>query len=199
LNVTALQSSPRKDDKFKYEIKDKNVAPYMGYDLKKVNELDRRCELCGIAGHFAIQCNQFKVLTESQKLNAVNERKLCTNCILSSDHRASECDKKLGCGFRIKNTRCHQKHHIVLHNILNSIQRSNPRPKRNSTNYNTQRGQSIMNKKKSDYDNAAQTMKVTQTNVPQAQASTSTKPVFTDGVGFHAYAPRTYDLVLGIR
>lgn len=192
-------SSNKKDDSFKYDIRDRDSAPFIGYDLTKVNELDKRCQICGKINHFAVQCSQFRAMTDSQKLNIINDRNLCKNCLLSSDHIAAQCDKKLCCGYRIKNTRCQQKHHIALHNIMSSSNNNeNNRPRRHNTNYNTNRVQAIMQNTNQNLQNVGQaenTVTNPQNNELGNNQQQNQPQVNQNAVAFHSIQPRAFNVV----
>ncbi|XP_070507569.1 uncharacterized protein [Chironomus tepperi] len=103
-------------DSYKYEIRDNQTAKYLGYDMNKVKQLPKKCEICNKTNHFAVECKTYRELRMDGKYNLVRSKRLCMNCILTSGHMASECDLKSGCGFKVdKTTRCSAKHHITLH------------------------------------------------------------------------------------
>ncbi|XP_070505333.1 uncharacterized protein [Chironomus tepperi] len=104
-----------KDD-FKYEIRDKEKAPYIGYDLAKVNLLKKKCDICNKLSHFSLECSEYRAMPMDKKYNIVKMKGICNNCLLTTEHHPGECDLKLGCGFNIdNNSKCSQKHHITLH------------------------------------------------------------------------------------
>lgn len=105
------------DDAFKYEIKDKNFAKYLGYDLKIVDKLEKYCYCCEENGHFTIECVEFKSMTDNDYMEFVINSNLCRNCLLTDNHKAYECNIKLGCGFKSGTNRCALKHHILLHDV----------------------------------------------------------------------------------
>ncbi|XP_046749846.1 uncharacterized protein LOC124413362 [Diprion similis] len=76
------------------------------------NRNRRSCAFCGEESHFMYTCHKFKELTVPQRLNAVNERRLCRNC-LRPKHFADNCQSS-GC------KRCNAKHNTLLHPIEKS-------------------------------------------------------------------------------
>lgn len=73
----------------------------------KENRSMRKCIFCDEDSHLMYSCNRFKDLTVSQRLNAVNERKLCCNC-LRPNHFAQNCQSS-NC------KKCNAKHNTLLH------------------------------------------------------------------------------------
>lgn len=144
-------------DNFKYEIKDKNIAQYIGYDLNLVSAIPKKCLCCGKSGHYTLECYNFKSMPSKQKSEFVSAKNICRNCLLTSEHKNTQCALKLGCGFKTGTNRCSQKHHIVLHDSTNngSYQTSNNRSsnprnyrasaRRTNTNHNTRRANEVIN------------------------------------------------------
>ena len=104
-------------DDYMYEVNDLNVNP-LGYDLKALNLISKHCECCSKDGHYTIQCYKYKSMNISERLNFVNEKNLCRNCIVTNSHRSNECLLKGLCGFRERSIKCCLKHHITLHRAL---------------------------------------------------------------------------------
>ncbi|XP_071577729.1 uncharacterized protein [Temnothorax nylanderi] len=73
----------------------------------KENRSMRKCTFCDEESHSMYACNKFKDLTIPQRLSAVNERKLCRNC-LRPNHFAQDCQSST-----CKN--CNAKHNTLLH------------------------------------------------------------------------------------
>ncbi|XP_024876784.1 uncharacterized protein LOC112457783 [Temnothorax curvispinosus] len=73
----------------------------------KENRSMRKCTFCDEESHMMYACNKFKDLTVLQRISAVNERKLCRNC-LRPNHFAQDCQSSA-----CKN--CNAKHNTLLH------------------------------------------------------------------------------------
>ncbi|XP_024877038.1 uncharacterized protein LOC112457935 [Temnothorax curvispinosus] len=73
----------------------------------KENRSMRKCTFCDEESHMMYACNKFKSLTVPQRISAVNERKLCRNC-LRPNHFAQDCQSSA-----CKN--CNAKHNTLLH------------------------------------------------------------------------------------
>ncbi|XP_053686424.1 uncharacterized protein LOC128735965 [Sabethes cyaneus] len=67
----------------------------------------RRCLFCGDSFHLVFQCNKFKSMLLNQRMEEVNKKRLCRNC-LSAGHFAENCSR----GSCI---RCGRNHHTLLH------------------------------------------------------------------------------------
>lgn len=92
---------------YKFEIKDVEKAPFIGYKLEKVASLNKDCEFCYNHDHFAVECSEYQDKSERDKLRLLLENSFCKSCILTTPHRAIDCDITLSCGFRIdKFIRC---------------------------------------------------------------------------------------------
>jgi len=137
-------STPKYNGNYKFEIKDKSKAPYLGYDLDKVAATKKECLFCNSDEHFPLQCPRFKEKSENDRLKWINDKGICKNCILTTSHQATECDLKSNCGFKVdKTSRCCSRHHISVHEASNNAQRSsrsiNYRKRRSNTRNNTSR------------------------------------------------------------
>lgn len=132
-------SSSSSYDEYKYQIKGKQVARYIGYDLNKVKEIAKRCEICESEEHFSIECKTYREMEIDARYNLARVQKLCTNCMLTTTHTAKDCEVKLGCGYKVhKNVRCTAKHHISLHktNSLRSTSNKSHRKQYSRANNN---------------------------------------------------------------
>lgn len=110
------QNSPTPSSDYKYLIRDQVTARYLGYDLSKVSEIPKRCEICSRNNHYSLECRQFKNMDHKTKIDTIKTKNLCQNCLLTTNHQAKDCTIKSGCGFKVdKNVRCTGKHHILLH------------------------------------------------------------------------------------
>lgn len=164
----ANESVAKRIDDYMYDIKDKNVCS-TGYDMRVLNELNKFCQCCLKSGHFVVQCRKYRDMDSSQKLRFVNSNNLCRNCLVTSGHRALECNIKDGCGFRLNNDRCSRKHHITLHKSFsnneyksfgrnnnsgsgsdNGNNRNNSVYRRSNTNANQQRASDILSNAQSN-------------------------------------------------
>lgn len=104
------------NERYKYEIKDKQSAVYIGYDLEKVKQLPQHCEICSSTNHYSVECKAYRGMETDMKYQTAKSKNLCMNCMLTTNHKAKDCDVKIGCGYKIKrNVRCTAKHHISLH------------------------------------------------------------------------------------
>ena len=174
-NAPKPQSS-NYNDGYKYEIKDKESARYLGYDLGKVKEIPQQCEICNKSNHYSVECKAYRDMKMDAKYNAVKSKNICINCLLTTSHQAKDCSVKNGCGFKIdKNTRCTGKHHITLHrgygsnypNYNKSYKRQN---RRSNTNSNAARANARMN----DRDRNQENQSAPDNAPPAAQAQTNT-------------------------
>jgi hypothetical protein len=113
---TSDYSTTISNDNYKYEIKDKESARYIGYDMSEVNKIPRQCEICNEANHFSVECKTYRDMHLDAKYDVVKSTNLCRNCMLTSSHQARDCDVKTSCGFKLgKHIRCTARHHISLH------------------------------------------------------------------------------------
>lgn len=150
INTTSsYKSYPNKNptcsnDNYKYELRDKETARYLGYDMDKVKDIPKHCLICGKSNHFSVECRTYREMRMDAKFNVAKVKKLCINCLLTADHTAKDCTIKSGCGFKLdKNARCSAKHHVTLHRGTGSFKPFNNafnKPKRRShTNVNADR------------------------------------------------------------
>lgn len=124
-NYPMKNKSSFPNDSYKYEIRDKNTAKYLGYDMDKVNAMIRKCEFCRRNNHHSVECTNYRSANLEAKHNMARSKNLCTNCLISTDHRSGDCDMKPGCGYKIdNNARCSAKHHISLHQRNNNRSRN---------------------------------------------------------------------------
>ena len=167
----AATSSRTRNDKnsYKFEVRDRSTAPYMGYDLQLLSSVNKKCEICNRTGHYSVQCNQFQSMSEEQRLKAIIDKRLCKNCVVTTGHKASECNLKVSCGMRAgKFGRCTQKHHATIHYACDKVKSGGYLKRRSQTRNNTNNAQQTMN-------NAAQN------NNPPAQ--NNTPPVQNNNAG----------------
>lgn len=110
------KGSKGSNDDFKYEIRSKEAAPYIGYDMDKVQALKKKCDICNKLSHFSLECQDYRDMPMDQRYYMVKTKGICSNCLLTTEHQPRDCNLKLGCGFNINNnSKCSQKHHITLH------------------------------------------------------------------------------------
>jgi len=203
LSTSAVSpSSSQNREAYKFEIKDKVTAPYIGYDIAKVNQIRKKCFICNQVNHYTLECTRFQSMNENERSRVINDKKLCKNCIISADHRSSECDLKLGCGFRTDNSnRCSQKHHICIHNANKNLNsRTNRQNRRSNTNNNTSRAQQAITNANTNVvlpqpvnpnpPNINANAHVHAPNVPNVNANV---PNATN-TNFHALPPRNYSV-----
>lgn len=104
---------------YMFEIKDMNVNN-LGYDLKALELIEKYCECCKLEGHYTVQCRKYREMNASDRLQFVNGKGICRNCIVTVQHRAVHCTLKGWCGFREGNEVCKLKHHITLHRAFSN-------------------------------------------------------------------------------
>ncbi|KAL7038280.1 hypothetical protein ACKWTF_009532 [Chironomus riparius] len=128
-NNTFKGSSYNSDD-YKYEIRDNQTATYLGYNLEKVKQIPKKCEICSGTNHYTVECKTYREMKMDERYNTVRTKHLCINCLLSTQHFAKDCDVKRSCGFKVdKSTRCSAKHHITLHRGKSEYNYSKPKKK----------------------------------------------------------------------
>nr|XP_029725065.1 uncharacterized protein LOC115265012 [Aedes albopictus] len=71
------------------------------------SDSSKKCEKCNQL-HFLYHCPEFQKLPEQQRFEFVKSKKLCANCLRSTDHFAKSCPAK-------QCNRCAKKHHTLLH------------------------------------------------------------------------------------
>ncbi|XP_055923745.1 uncharacterized protein LOC129954096 [Eupeodes corollae] len=71
-----------------------------------------RCPKCS-GKHVLMFCSDFRKETPAQRMTFVTKAKLCKNC-LKADHAQQQCRSDYTCLV------CHQKHHTMLHNSIQS-------------------------------------------------------------------------------
>lgn len=212
-SVSANKGNSKQD--FKFELRDRSTAPYMGYEMNRVNALEKKCEICNRATHFTVQCSQFQAMNEDQRLKTVIEKKLCRNCLISTSHRATECNLKISCGMKYGNNgRCTQKHHATIHYACNKSQGGNDgrQFRRTNTRRNASNAQHHLENAAAN-NNAAQASQPTgnqqpvlaiQSQVQQPaqrpaqnpqQAHVAQTAASSTSGAFHAQPPRHYNLV----
>lgn len=80
----------------------KNMAKNFHIDNKKIP----KCTLC-TSNHRPYECPQIKNVVVSERVQLVNARSLCTNCLYG--HQVNDCKSKYRCAV------CGQKHNTLLH------------------------------------------------------------------------------------
>lgn len=121
-------------DDFKYEIRSKEKAPYIGYDMEKVKYISKNCDICGSTNHFPVECAKYREMSLDQRYNIIRAKEICSNCLLTTDHHAKECNVKIGCGYRVdRYLKCVQKHHISLHRSKSNSEQT-PKKQHHSAN-----------------------------------------------------------------
>jgi hypothetical protein len=195
-------------DSYKYEIRDIQEAKYSGYNLDKVQELPRKCEICGRTGHFSVECNTYRGMKMDAKYHAVRTNNLCLNCLLTSSHNASQCEVKTGCGYKLdRNARCSAKHHITLHRGYGSAtsnssstnstyrkQRSRAQGNNNARRVNERIRQFHQSQRSNDSSSATQGPHQAQTISQQNEAQPSTSQNRTHGSVSSIAQERSYEL-----
>jgi hypothetical protein len=162
-----------------------SVDKEAGYNMAQVESVPKKCQACSKDGHFTVECEKYRAMTESQRVNFVTMRNLCRNCLLTSEHRAIMCNLRTECGYEVNGIKCVQKHHITLHGLLlrntNFVNSSyqhigygrNGRGGRSGTNFNTRRGSELARSSHSD-ENKGQNADQGQMSKPnETQSSTS--------------------------
>jgi hypothetical protein len=177
--VTHVTENSKTTRDFLFDIRDSQHAKFMGYDLKKVNALQKICLCCESDDHFAVECNIYKGMDEIDRYKFVKNNKLCSACILTDKHTAFECELKTQCGWILnkeKRIRCDEKHHISLHNIISLLHNTkydsnrHASYKKNNTNKNTARANEILmkNDPQNQVDASSQEIKDKESMVSQA-------------------------------
>nr|XP_029736215.1 uncharacterized protein LOC115270984 [Aedes albopictus] len=85
----------------------KSAAHFSSSSSSQGVQSARKCEKC-TQSHFLYHCPDFQKLSEQQRFEFVKVKKLCANCLRSTDHLAKSCQSKT-CN------RCNKKHHTLLH------------------------------------------------------------------------------------
>lgn len=146
ISYSSNESTSGDKDKQQYAIMDIQKFKHMGYDMRMVGEIERRCECCNQNDHFTVECRKFQRMDNVKRIRFANEKRLCRNCLITSSHRAVDCKVKPSCGLRIDNGRCKNKHHASLHYALSGRSNNNDqRFRRNNSNKNTNRAAGIYN------------------------------------------------------
>ena len=141
---------------------DERSARYLGYNLDKVNDISKQCQICDSANHFTVECRTYRDMDINKRYSIANSHHLCINCMISTEHAARNCDLKLSCGYKVnKNLRCSAKHHVTLH----------------KSNDFSRRQQYRMN---SNYNDEEQNGKVDEFNVSQQSNSVPSTPTIEE-------------------
>lgn len=88
----------------------KFTAPRQGknnYSHASSSNIKFTCLHCG-ENHMIFRCDQFRNLTNVQRMSRANDLKLCHNC-LKPNHTSKECKSEFKCYV------CKQPHHVLLH------------------------------------------------------------------------------------
>lgn len=129
-----------------YVIMDLQSAKFMGYDMNLVNKIPKHCECCRKNDHYTVECKRYQSMDGSKRLTFANEKRLCRNCMISTDHRAVICEVKPSCGLKVNGVRCTQKHHVSLHKVLTGKSNfKDQRYRRGHSQQNSSRAQQIYN------------------------------------------------------
>lgn len=167
LHSSSINQSSTKNDSYKFELRDKETAFYIGYDLNKVKALVKQCEFCGKSNHFSVECDQYKDMRMDERHNIVRSKNLCLNCLLTTTHSSKDCNIKLGCGFRIdKNARCTAKHHITLHRGNGTTPVNSNHNSSNNNAYKKQQRRARSNRNAANANNRLQGHANNQNSVP---------------------------------
>ncbi|XP_053698923.1 uncharacterized protein LOC128745882 [Sabethes cyaneus] len=75
------------------------------YAVAEMNQY--KCHACD-EHHFLFQCPQFGAMSLSERMNLVNEQRLCHNCF-NQNHIVRNCQSKFSC------RHCKRRHHSMLH------------------------------------------------------------------------------------
>jgi hypothetical protein len=84
----------------------------------------RVCFFCSSVYHSPFRCESFKSASAEQRLQSVQRKKLCTNCL--SDHAKRPCNSVHVC------LKCSGKHHTLLHESFSTPPLSSVRQSRDS-------------------------------------------------------------------
>jgi hypothetical protein len=172
LQVMAIGTSTSTTDRFdrnayKFEIRDRSTAPYLGYEMKELASIPKKCEICSKTGHYSVQCSQFQKMNEEQRLKTATEKKLCRNCLITNTHQAGECNLKVNCGMKTsKQNRCTRKHHCSIHHACEK-QSTSAYKRRSHTRNNMSQARKTLN----DMQNGNTTVQAT--IAPQIEATST--------------------------
>ncbi|KAG5669961.1 hypothetical protein PVAND_000250 [Polypedilum vanderplanki] len=103
-----------------YYIKDVKESKHLGYFTDKVKDYPKKCHLCGKNNHYTIECRNYKTKTINERLKLIQEKQLCSSCVIATDHQARQCQLRKGCGIRSGFKHCNALHHYSLHNKNNA-------------------------------------------------------------------------------
>jgi hypothetical protein len=110
-------------DDYMFDIKDMKTNS-LGYDMTALASLNKFCDCCCTGGHYTVQCRKYKAMSPSERLQFVNSKNICRNCVITPTHRAFDCTLKAPCGFKERNENCRRRHHISLHKSFNNSETS---------------------------------------------------------------------------
>ncbi|KAG5684653.1 hypothetical protein PVAND_013871 [Polypedilum vanderplanki] len=68
-----------KKDDYKFIVSDNKTAKFIGYDLALVKSLVKKCLCCNLQGHFTLECQKFKSMTDDQRLALLLAKTLVHN------------------------------------------------------------------------------------------------------------------------
>ncbi|KAG5677992.1 hypothetical protein PVAND_007704 [Polypedilum vanderplanki] len=103
-----------------YYVKDVKESKHLGYFTDKVKDYPKKCHLCGKNNHYTIECRNYKTKTIDERLKLIQEKQLCSSCVIATDHQARQCQLRKGCGIRSGFKYCNALHHYSLHNKNNA-------------------------------------------------------------------------------
>ncbi|XP_055637788.1 uncharacterized protein LOC129776265 [Toxorhynchites rutilus septentrionalis] len=98
-NCTESKNHPTRSN-----IKRTNIVSYSATNA--VNDVPA-CQCCGDA-HYTSRCTKFQTMNLSERMNIVNNKRLCSNCFRSG-HWARDCNSKFNC------RTCGKRHNALIH------------------------------------------------------------------------------------
>jgi hypothetical protein len=130
-------------------------------------------------------------MNENNRFRLVNDKGLCKCCLLTTEHKAIDCNVKSSCGFKFeKNARCSAKHHIAIHFAAGNFRQHVGAGSNRRRKPNTQQNSARAFQRVKEIENKSD---LRETLTP---ARPSELPV---AVSFHASAPdeekRTYNVL----
>ena len=107
---------PTKDSKFSQSKQKKSLslAAEASADFKNdARKKTRKCFTCD-GDHFTSECEKFKKMKPSVRLETVKRHKLCFNCVNYDNHFVKDCRKRGGCSV----AGCNRRHSELLHEAV---------------------------------------------------------------------------------
>jgi hypothetical protein len=133
---SSSRSNTNEDSKFRMLDCQKDFL--RGYNWQRVNACEKMCFMCNKKNHYTPQCTDFQALTVQLRSEVVDSKNLCACCLLTDEHRANQCDFRLGCGVVTGNFVCSLKHHASLHKSASVRNKNSNKQSESESNDNSQ-------------------------------------------------------------